>query len=847
MEQISYTERPSFTRNNTQRDSVSTGFQNIDMDIHNTLHSKIGLEQRVSSQEIIQSLSGDTLKPTEFTHSNMLPFFKGSVKQNIDPESNREILEHHTGVVLDKAPKKEQQVFFQPQKNTSFVHGAPSHQTLELDRLSASRIKNNELPFEKVRVGPGLGKTYAWKPSGGFQQSMAEDAIKPKTVDELRGKSNPKISYEGRTICGKSLNDKPTQQVHVEKRRPDTFFKHSPARYNTTAAGHEKAACRSTPIVRNTNRKKSTAVVGPAGPAAKTRAPLRSQVQASQKPEFKSTGPRNLHKPRTCTDPDQNDHGRKSLRNTETRRVHTQGPTPLSNATSTVKALFAPLLDAVRFTRKELYVDNNYIGSKGNVQPDHLDHITQDKARPTLKETGIHDTHEGFLASGVYQTVVYDPDDVAKTTQKETLVDNTHSGHVSSHQHCVQVYDPQEVARKTLKETNIHNSREGFLSSASQRGPALNPDDAARTTHRELHENHTHVGQIRRADQRGPVYDPKDTPQTTIKETQIHHTHSGQIHSSKAGHHDPTQAARKTMKETNIHHTHEGHLDIAKRGFVYDPDDIARTTLKETHIENCHDGFMGGQGALDATSGPILNPEDTTRPTHRQTLDEEATALNLQGPRAEAAHIKNDTARTTIKETTLVTDPHLQVEAGRDDGYKTKTIELDPTQKELLSDRDYIGQAAGNTLQGEGGGYMSQKTEAPTTKRQLTSDLEYSGIAGGGSTETQKGVSYESIYNLTLNELKQDLVVERIPTASGSKKTVGAEGVQMKSSRLVEDDINCREQIQDSLHANIPEVGQLGESTSLKTSGPPAENDRNHPELLDAFKHNPYTKSLNSF
>ena len=91
--------------------------------------------------------------------------------------------------------KQEQKPLFQPQKNMSNVYGSQNLDGYMLDRYYVSNIRSNETPLEKVYVGPGLNKGYTSEPNGGFQQADTRDYVLPKTTDQIRVKTNPKISY----------------------------------------------------------------------------------------------------------------------------------------------------------------------------------------------------------------------------------------------------------------------------------------------------------------------------------------------------------------------------------------------------------------------------------------------------------------------------------------------------------------------------------------------------------------------------------------------------------------------------------------------------------------------------
>ena len=58
---------------------------------------------------------------------------------------------------------------------------------------------------------------------GGFHQFEMNEIAKPKTVDDLRVISNPRITYSAPIIPGKGT-DKPESTPKVERHRPTKTF-----------------------------------------------------------------------------------------------------------------------------------------------------------------------------------------------------------------------------------------------------------------------------------------------------------------------------------------------------------------------------------------------------------------------------------------------------------------------------------------------------------------------------------------------------------------------------------------------------------------------------------------------
>ena len=62
------------------------------------------------------------------------------------------------------------------------------------DRYVVGNKRANVTPIEKVYVGPGLNQGYTSQPTGGFQQSDTRNYVLPKTTDQTRVKTNPKVT-----------------------------------------------------------------------------------------------------------------------------------------------------------------------------------------------------------------------------------------------------------------------------------------------------------------------------------------------------------------------------------------------------------------------------------------------------------------------------------------------------------------------------------------------------------------------------------------------------------------------------------------------------------------------------
>ena len=645
------------------------------------------------------SLTGDPIHPNTFTHNNMVPFFGGAVRQNLDEFSTRGIFENFTGTQDNYQKKQEQSLLFEPQKNMSNVYGTGTLDGFMLDRYYVSNIRSNETPIEKVYVGPGLNQGFTNEPSGGFQQADTLDYITPKTTDEIRVKTNPKISYYGRLVSGEKIN-KPTKIGTVYKNRPDTFYVQEPDRYFTTTGQVIAAEQRPCIVTRYTNRKTTELKTrtGSVAPTHGTVAQVRSKYKISNKITYTDDGPRNIDGTGQWSilnmlgmNSTPNDYGKKSIRIRNNKRVLNQTENG-SMASLNLKA----------------------VTEKGTTR------ISQ-KLKPTRKIIRNNRMNGNF--NGLKKTKIYDPNDIARMTIKQTNIHNHHSGMMSNSVPKGVVYDPNDVTRTTIKETNIHNHHSGMMSNSATKGVA---------------------------------YDPNDVTRTTIKETNIHNHHSGMMSNSaiKGVAYDPNDVTRTTIKETNIHNHHSGMMsrNAPSKGQVYDPNQKARITLKETVSKNNRKGNMNQSGQ----SIYVKNNHKAKRTMKQTTMIENMVGIATQ-PRGDGHTVKEIQVPETIREGTSV--QYIGDATGPESGaYEVTDVNAPNTMRQFTSDVEYFGGAGNDGVHTKPMSY-EDIYNAEIKAIRATIDEGYT----PGAMGPNNGISKEDIHATTtkINDIQNKYILER--------------------------------------------------------------------------------------
>jgi hypothetical protein len=336
----------------------------------------------------IYSLTGNFLDSKEFKHNNMVPFNNGKVKGQVyQMNINETILDNMNGVGSQTIQKIEQAPLFKPEKDVNWAHGMPNWSDFYQSRVNPGMNNANVKPFETQNVGPGLGKGYTTKGSGGYNSGMEDrNAWLPKTVDELRVDTNPKLEYTYDNLEGPA--SAPVKNVGIlgktEKYRPDTFFIQTQDRWlTTTGQEHGQMLRPIEEVSSDTNRNSlSTSYAGVAN-NMKTASYCTPNIRSAKKvavPTHAVAHGRSIGKGNGVDD---KETFLKSVTNYENHRSSVNQPdTFRSSFSHAIGAVIAPIMDILRPTRKEEYgnnlriyglsgsnVPNSYINPPGNYAP----------------------------------------------------------------------------------------------------------------------------------------------------------------------------------------------------------------------------------------------------------------------------------------------------------------------------------------------------------------------------------------------------------------------------------------------------------------------------------------------
>jgi len=329
----------------------------------------------------IQSISGNALSKDDFLVNDqgikIEPFFSGS-PPNVNLDDNPQMTRHFGGEHALRPPRRETGQFFELEKDYGNVFGNQfSDARADQSRYVGGMERRNELPFEQERVvhidqksdiNRDIGLAYAQKNS----------------VDALRTLTNQKQSFAGKVLGGKGIDHR-GEEGEVFQHRPDADYINTADRWLVTTGAIAAPMIQPENIVKPTNRAVyNEGKLGPAGAVNFNPSESRPKVKRSTNQQLNIDTNRNANLESMAID---DSHNKDSFFAYPNEREVTEERTYEGN----IKSVFTG-------ETERLY----------------------DSVKPTIKETTLDDSRNGFVGSSITQVPKERLQDVAKTTKKQT-------------------------------------------------------------------------------------------------------------------------------------------------------------------------------------------------------------------------------------------------------------------------------------------------------------------------------------------------------------------------------------------------------------------------------------------
>jgi hypothetical protein len=370
----------------------------------------------------VYSLSGKITDVTDFQHNNMVPFYGAKMKGQLYGVNNAQsILDNMNGSGSQMIKKIEQAPLFKPEDSVQWAYGAPNMSDFYQSRVNPAIKNNNIKPFESKMVGPGLDQGYGSEGSGGYNSGMAvRDKWLPKTVDELRVDTNPKLEYSLENHEGPAQSHVTNLGIQgkVEKYLPDTFFIQTQDRWFTTTGQEKGETLRPIQEMHLTTRTNTTqSYAGVASGVDKTGSYTPSAYEQSKKMELPANdisastaigkAPYNETNYKGCYVPNTN--------NRTIANKNVGSSAQYGGFSGTIGSVIAPIMDMFKPCRKEEYVDNvRMFGTGGDSVPKSYVNNPNDKPIPTIKEStlfspNVYITNQAEGGNGGYLVAAQQP------------------------------------------------------------------------------------------------------------------------------------------------------------------------------------------------------------------------------------------------------------------------------------------------------------------------------------------------------------------------------------------------------------------------------------------------------
>jgi hypothetical protein len=376
----------------------------------------------------VYSMTGNYLNSEQFKHNNMVPFNGGKVKgRTYDVNINESVLDNMIGSGSQVIKKIEQAPLFKPEQNMQWAYGMPNQSDFYQSRVNPAMKNNNVKPFDTIMVGPGLDQGYGINGSNGYNSGMeARDKWLPKTVDQLRVDTNPKLEYELINHEGPAnsfIKTAPTAQMigRVEKQRPDTFFINTQDRWLTTTGAEKGETLRPIQEMGVLRRNDiATEYMGPAGAIDVKATTAPQNFEPSKRHEAFQGGVNHSRATGQGNHTDK-DMFLKSHTNYQNHRSTVKQPETLrSGFSGAIGAVVAPIMDMFRPTRKDETINNVRVygdaGTSSMVKGPVYN--PQDTTATTIKETTLYSPNFNInnQKEGIYVNNYTSPDNTQRDT-----------------------------------------------------------------------------------------------------------------------------------------------------------------------------------------------------------------------------------------------------------------------------------------------------------------------------------------------------------------------------------------------------------------------------------------------
>jgi hypothetical protein len=728
-------------------------------------------------------------EPQEFIHNNMTPNFKQKgVGNKLRTEHANNVfqqkMELFSGATNDDRPdwkhKEEQAPLFNPANAIYNTFGTPvMTDTLE-GRYNASKEQRNVLPFQQIKVGPGIGLNMNQNQMG-VRGAGDTYRVLPKTVDELRTADKPKIVHEGRIVAGQQGERGQVIGRTVQNRRYVKFKENSKGNLQKTFQDQIQAPKMIGEVDPRTlggvNRGlKESVYVGAANHNIDKVTPneLREKHKQSSRQSFLQSSPTNI----------QLVDGLKAQMNyntyipNATQREQKEKYIGHANNNQTNKTYFFDVLGNVldANARTEHFATdrtgNAVTGDYTQGQYFNPDDITD----PNMRNVHAVTDRSGNAVTGNYtQSQYYDPNNVTSANMRNVHISTDRNGKaVTGNYSQGQYYDQNDVASANMRNVHISTDRNGKAVTGNySQGQYYDQNDVTSANMRNVHISTDRNGKAVTGNySQGQYYDQNDITSANMRNVHISTDRNGKAvtgNYTQGQYYDQNDVTSANMR--NIHTATDRTGNAVTGNYVqsqyYNPDDIMSANMRNIHTETDR---TGNAVTGNYNKGQMIDPNDTTKNTMRnihEKTDRVGNAMSGEKSKGKAINF-DDIAKNTMRNIHEKADRAGKAMSGEKS--VGKAIDFndipDTTMREIHSKTDRKGKAVtGDRFTGKA---IDFNDISNVTQREITGATNH--VNPADHIDVRGPKSRRDVYNMNVNTIKEQLSKGRMPTLVNNDK-----------------------------------------------------------------------------
>jgi hypothetical protein len=566
-------------------------------------------------------------KSRDFIHENMQPFVSrdpSAYHEQSRNDVNTRTLELFTGSHknIEFRPKTERAPLFSPLIGATNIYGDPVRTDEYKSRLYVSGKRTNELPFQQVKVTPGLDIGYNAVGKHGYH-----DPVQPmyKNIDELRTVQNRRQVYGSYMGPGKK-GEKGTVVGKVTQYKAPTFEERGVedmVRSRATITAPTIHGEYDPNNMATTNRGvEETHRAGPAQSKVDGNTPgqLRGNYRASRRENYQNDHPRNIvahESQRGCS------HNYESFVPDATQREMKSQLGHAHNGTYH-KTMAIDYNDTPDVTKRDIH--NKYdrtghvTGNRKGINAVNWDDV------PDVNMRNIHNEYDrsGHVTGNRQGINAVNWDDVPDVTKRDIHNEYDRAGHVTGNKQGINAVNWDDVPDVTKRDIHNEYDRAGHITGNKQGINAVNWDDVPDVTKRDIHNEYDRTGHVTGNKKGINAIDWDDVPDVTKRDIHNKYDRAGHITGNKKGINAVDYDDVPDVTKRDIHNEYDrtGHVTGNKKGInAVDWNDVPDINMRNVHAETDRAGHVTGNrkgiNAIDWNDVPDINMRNVHAETDR--------------------------------------------------------------------------------------------------------------------------------------------------------------------------------------------------------------------------------------